>query len=323
MCESRKPGRGDHVNRRNVMTRLLFMMFISAAIAFAELILGALTSSLTLATDSVNMFNNTLATIFTYVHLRKEPKKWVKSTFGWARLNTVGTVINSVLTFSLCFHISLKSIKRIIVPENIGDPLWILSFGATSFFVNLVRLFFLRQHVNSSNVNGIYIKDDNMDTAGIIISNSKEVISSLIVIVSALANMYSGWDHRHCFDPLLSLVMVVIIVGSTWSEFRDTSNILLNCIPPNISIDELRTALLTCDKSVCSVPHLEVWTLAGSRTIASCHLSVHSQGEQEWISEKRHTAILNSAKEVLTMRGVEDTTIQIIPYEKSDNLSDI
>ena len=40
------------------------------------------------------------------------PKKWSKSTFGWARAEVLGALVNSVFLIALCFSIFVESLKR-------------------------------------------------------------------------------------------------------------------------------------------------------------------------------------------------------------------
>lgn len=40
------------------------------------------------------------------------PKKWSKNTFGWARAEVLGALVNSVFLVALCFSILVESLKR-------------------------------------------------------------------------------------------------------------------------------------------------------------------------------------------------------------------
>lgn len=72
------------------------------------------------------------------------PKKWSKNTFGWARAEVLGALINAVFLCALCFSIFVESIKRFYDPEEIHKPILILGVGTTGLLVNLIGLFLFK-----------------------------------------------------------------------------------------------------------------------------------------------------------------------------------
>lgn len=68
------------------------------------------------------------------------PKKWSKNTFGWARAEVLGALINAVFLVALCFSILIESLKRIVDPEKLHNPILILVVGIIGLCVNLIGL---------------------------------------------------------------------------------------------------------------------------------------------------------------------------------------
>ena len=71
------------------------------------------------------------------------PKKWSKNTFGWARAEVLGALVNAVFLVALCFSITVESIKRFIDVEVIHDPDKVLIVGFIGLLVNIIGLFLL------------------------------------------------------------------------------------------------------------------------------------------------------------------------------------
>lgn len=46
------------------------------------------------------------------------PKKWSKNTFGWARAEVLGALVNAVFLVALCFSITVEAIKRYTLKYN-------------------------------------------------------------------------------------------------------------------------------------------------------------------------------------------------------------
>ena len=68
------------------------------------------------------------------------PKKWIKNTYGYARAEVVGALINAVFLFALCFSISVESFKRFLVIEHIEDPELIMVVGGVGLAINLLGM---------------------------------------------------------------------------------------------------------------------------------------------------------------------------------------
>lgn len=71
------------------------------------------------------------------------PKKWSKNTFGWARAEVLGALVNAVFLVALCFSITVESIKRFIDLEIIHNPENVLYVGFIGLLVNIVGLILL------------------------------------------------------------------------------------------------------------------------------------------------------------------------------------
>jgi Co/Zn/Cd efflux system component len=47
-----------------------------------------------------------------FVWFQMSPKKWSKNTFGWARAEVLGALVNAVFLVALCFSITVEACKR-------------------------------------------------------------------------------------------------------------------------------------------------------------------------------------------------------------------
>ena len=65
------------------------------------------------------------------------PRKWIRNTYGYARAEVVGALINAVFLFALCFSIAVESFKRFLLIEHIEDPEMIMIVGGVGLAINL------------------------------------------------------------------------------------------------------------------------------------------------------------------------------------------
>jgi len=129
--------------------RLASMFSLTTAFFLVEIIVGYLTNSMALVADSFHMLSDIAALVIAFISVRMAPKSWSKNTFGWARAEVLGALVNAVFLVALCFSITVESLKRFYEPEPIHDPKLILWVGTMGLVVNLVGLCLFHEHGSS------------------------------------------------------------------------------------------------------------------------------------------------------------------------------
>jgi len=325
------------------------MLSMTASFMLVELIVGNLTNSMALVADSFHMLSDVVALVIAYVSITMSPKEWSKNTFGWARAEVVGALVNSVFLVALCFSITVESIKRFLEPEEIKDPKLILIVGGVGLGINLVGMLLFgdvghgHSHGGSDSpkkksdeqVNGhghSHEKENghghshgghghghssdaassghSMNITGVFLHVLADALGSVVVCITSLVIMLTDWEYRFYLDPVLSLVIVLIILVSTWPLLRDSTLILLNTIPAHIDLLDLETRLVTTVAGVSSIHELHVWRLVGRRVVASCHLEMTPPplGTEP---VDHHMDVARQVKEFFHKAGIHSTTIQL------------
>ena len=209
---------------------------------------------------------------------RLSKKKCDSNTFGWARAEVVGALVNAVFLFALCFSITVQAIKRFLVLEKIEDPKMILIVGGVGLLINIIGMVIFGHshgdddHSNSSEHNHDLNKETKdskissgaqMNIQGVFLHLLADALGSVVVLISASVIWLTDWEYKDYLDPLLSLVIVVIICVTTWPLLRDSTLVLLNSIPPHIDLVSLQTDLVNTVPGISSIHELHVWRLVG------------------------------------------------------------
>ena len=126
--------------------RLSAMLLLTTMFFVVEIVVGYITNSMALIADSFHMFSDAIALVIAFVSVRMSPKKWSKNTFGWARAEILGALINAVFLCALCVSILIESIKRFVKPDVIHDPFLLLIVGGLGLFINLIGLVLFKDH---------------------------------------------------------------------------------------------------------------------------------------------------------------------------------
>lgn len=102
-------------------------------------------------------------------------------------------------------------------------------------------------------------------------------------------------------DPTLCIIMVCILLYTTYPLLKESALILLQTVPKQVNINRLNERLLSLD-GVLAIHELHIWQLAGSRIIATAHIKCHDP-----------TSYMDVAKRIKDFfhdEGIHATTIQ-------------
>ncbi|XP_078586582.1 proton-coupled zinc antiporter SLC30A1-like [Branchiostoma floridae x Branchiostoma japonicum] len=126
--------------------RLICMLTLTFSFFLVEIVVGYVTNSMALVADSFHMLSDVVSLIVGLGAVRISRVKTSKNTFGWARAEVLGALVNAVFLAALCFSILVESIQRLIEIEEITDPILILIVGGAGLFINLIGLFLFHGH---------------------------------------------------------------------------------------------------------------------------------------------------------------------------------
>ncbi|KAL2720014.1 zinc transporter 1 [Vespula squamosa] len=332
--------------------RLLTMLGLTALLFLVEIVVGYVTNSMALIADSFHMLSDVAALVVAFLSVKMSPKKWSKNTFGWARAEVLGALVNAVFLVALCFSITVEACKRFIEVEEIHEAKLLVSVGALGLFVNLIGLCLFREHGSShdhshgisrshNRLSTLVGTDDNendntyrpptaqvkrthghthdasqMNMRGVFLHVLSDAVGSVNVIASALIVWLTKWQYRFYIDPALSLLLVILMLRSVWPLFRESALILLQTVPTHIQVDAIQQRLLENVDGVLAVHEFHVWQLAGDRIIASAHIRCRNLSEYMKIAEQ--------VKEFFHNEGIHSTTIQpeFIDYQSNSEIKD-
>lgn len=128
-----------------------------------------------------------------------------------------------------------------------------------------------------------------------------DILASLAVIVGGVVIMATGW---YFVDPLLSVLIAVIIVGSAWSIVLETVNILMEGTPRGVNFERLINDMRSTP-GVLDAHDVHVWSIASGIHAMSGHVLVEDQALSE------STQILQTLSRLLAEKyGIDHATIQ-------------
>lgn len=218
--------------------RLISMFWLTTFFFLVEIVVGYVTNSMALVADSFHMLSDVAALVVAFLSVKMSPKKWSKNTFGWARAEVLGALVNAVFLVALCFSITVEACKRFIEVEEIHEPKLIVVVGTLGLLVNVVGLFLFaghgghghshgggigRSHTRLTQLVSVGAMDDNEndETFRPPISDKGHVHNGHVHTNSAQMNMRGVFLHVLA-DALGSVIVIAsaMVVWLTDWEFR-------------------------------------------------------------------------------------------------------
>jgi len=112
---------------------------------------------------------------------------------------------------------------------------------------------------------------------------------------------YSDSEYRFLADPISSMVITVLILGSTVPLVKKCIAVLLQQVPQSVNIQSLDRQLRTVD-GVLELHDLHVWQLNQAKIIGTVHATVFEGADFMRISDQM--------KLIMHAHGVHCSTIQ-------------
>jgi len=142
----------------------------------------------------------------------------------------------------------------------------------------------------------------DMNVYAVFIHFLGDAISSVFVLIAgALIQFYSGSDWVLYIDPISSLLIVGIILYTTFPLVKRCSMILLQSAPTDINVSNMQIDVMKIE-GVFSVHDFHIWQLIDGMIIASVHVNIEEGAD--------FMHILTEIKRIMHDNGIHSTTIQ-------------
>jgi len=265
---------------------LIWALLLTLGFALIEVVAGFWSGSLALLGDAGHMVTDSaslgLAAIAIWIS-RRPPSR--HHTYGLGRVETLAALLNVLFMVLVVVAISVAAVRRFLEPVPIS--------GGTVTVVAVIGLF-----INVGVAWLLMHGEQTMNTRGALLHVLGDLLGSVAALVAGAVILWTGWTP---IDPLLSLFICLLVLGSSLRLLRDVLRALLEGVPAHLSLEQIGQSLAVVP-GVRSVHDLHVWTLSSDRIALSAHLVVESF--EQW------QEVLDAARHVLLHQGITHVTLQ-------------
>jgi cobalt-zinc-cadmium efflux system protein len=127
-----------------------------------------------------------------------------------------------------------------------------------------------------------------------------DALGSVGAIAAATVIILTGWRYA---DPLISVAIGILILGSSLKLLKDSTNILLEATPHDLDASEVGTKMASAE-GIVEVHDLHIWTITSGFPALSAHVLV---GRREDCHARRRDLETLLAHDY----GISHTTLQV------------
>jgi cobalt-zinc-cadmium efflux system protein len=283
----------DHDHNHN-QQRLKTALLLTGGYCLVEFVGGIVTHSLALFSDAGHMLSDVSAMSLSLfaAYIATLPVTSQK-TFGYYRAEILAALLNGLALWLVAGVIFREAYYRMFAPTEIHGQGMIV-VASLGLGVNLVTAWMLHgAHQANLNIRGVFLH-----VLG-------DALGSVGAIVAGVLILTTGWTWA---DPVISVVIGVLILFSSFDIVRESIDILMQATPRHLDLDDIQRTIAAVP-GVTRVHDLHVWTLTSGLFTLTAHVVVNGASD--------HHALLDAIEEKIQHTfGIDHTTIQLEPLDR-------
>jgi len=302
------------------VNHLLAVLVLTVGLSIAELVLAQITHSITLLVLVHQNIYNMLTLLVSAITNLKGDDESLKNTFGWRRMEVVGSISSLVFLFSLCFGTIIEALQTMFHSSHLDTmhhPDWIMLLVLVNLTVWLLSYFTIggysyhqRRAVTQTKPSKRYKMTENKSGCSRFMEKTRmaDVTRDLFGLCftflcsSLIHYRVVTEDFSAYLDPVISIVYIVILLWTCVPMVKASSYILLQTIPGNVEFSVLKKFLLQKFPGILAIHEFHVWTFTPSKLVLTGHIVYRN--------EDTFTDIHGQVEKFFSSQGFSQVTIQ-------------
>ncbi len=269
----------EHAREISGLNRAFIIgIILNAIFVVVEVGAGFATNSLALLTDAGHNLGDVAGLALSLIAFRlTKVKSNQHFTYGYSKTTILVALLNALILFIAIGSIGYEAVHRLLHPQPTeGKTMAIVA--AVGIVINTISaLLFMRDKDKDLNVKGAYLH------------LAADALVSLGVVFTGIIIIYT---NLFWLDSAVSIVIMLVILYSTWNLLSDSLRLSLDAVPRNVDMEHLKENILKA-KGVTGVHHIHVWALSTTINAMTAHLvieeNINSDEEQELKEEVKHS----------------------------------
>ena len=282
---------GHHHDHTHGITSVNTVFIISLALNLGfvviESIIGFRQHSLSLLSDAGHNMSDVLSLLLVLVSLRLAARHSNSTyTYGYKKSTVLVSLLNAVLLLVAVGAIIVESIHKFADPVSVDGAAISWTAGAGILINGLTAVLLMHGQQRDINIRGAFLH------------MVADTLVSVGVVVSGIVISLTGW---YIIDPIVSMLIAVVILISTWHLLSSSVRLSLDGVPENIDMNKV-TETLSRPEEVVEVHHIHVWPISTTETALTAHLVVKDMEKAE--------PVCSAVRQGLQALGISHATLE-------------
>jgi cobalt-zinc-cadmium efflux system protein len=274
----------------NVGKAFIIGIVLNMSFVVIEFISGFYTNSLALLSDAGHNLSD-VATLGLSLFAFQISKRKATSTYtyGFHKSTILASLVNAVILLIAVGSIGWEAIQRFISPEETQGRI-ISIIAGIGIVINASSAFlFFRDKEKDLNVKGAYLH------------LALDAFVSAAVVIAGLIISYTGIKW---IDPLISLIIMAVVIYSTWGLLTESLKLSLDAVPNAINVEEVKKEMLKIG-GIRSIHHIHIWAMSTTKNAMTAHLMM-----EEGLTDKQVADIKHKMKHALEHLNIQHVTLE-------------
>lgn len=255
------------INAESLNKAFIIGIVLNLAFVVIEFAAGFWFDSLALLSDAGHNLSDVVSLVLALLAFRlAKVKANERYTYGYKKSTILVSLLNAVILLVAVGAIVIESIHKLNNPAVVpgGAIAWVAGVGV---LINAFTAFlFMKDKKKDLNVKGAYLH------------MAADALVSVGVLVAGIVISRTGW---YIIDPIISLIVAVVILISTWNLLHDSLRLTLDGVPTSIDSQKVVEAIRALP-GVDDVHHIHIWAISTTENALTAHIVLKQpEGMQE------------------------------------------
>lgn len=248
-------------------------IILNLAYVIIQVVIGLNINSLSLLSDAGHNFLDVAGLALAMIAFKlSKSKSTEKYTYGYKKSSILISLLNAVILLISIGAIGYEAIFKLQKPEPIPG-VTIAIIAGIGIIINGVSAFmFFRDKESDINVKAAFLH------------LASDALVSLGLVTGGIIIYYT---HLYWIDSLLSIIICVVIIVSTWGLLKNSLRLSLDGVPTNVNLKEIKENVLKLE-GVKDFHHLHIWAISTSQNALTGHLVVSNEFSNQQITSLKH-----------------------------------
>lgn len=285
-----------HSHNNNINKKFIIGIFLNSIFIISEIFYGLQSQSLALIADAAHNAGDVLGLLIAWFGYwlahKKSPPKF---TYGYKNATILAAFINAILLFVAVGGIIWEAVQRLGVNHPISS-FTVIAVATMGVVINgLTAYFFFHDRHEDINIQGAFLH------------MFLDMLVSLGVVLSGFVILWKPWFF---IDPIVSIMIALVILISSWRLFKESLNLMFLAVPASINLENLR-AIISKSEGIIEIHDLHIWPISTTETALSAHLIVTPESFKDSFSRDIEKKIKNTF-------SISHVTLQMEVFTKND-----